>query len=127
MKISVDHKVHAKNLKIMTFLLWINEKRTSTDRISCNSFHLRVNLSIKVILVSILLFQIFLKIVVTDFVAFLVLAILWQVFLNGVISEMNRCETIINCVLKRSCANIAKLIPVTFNDSINRADHHVMT
>lgn len=39
---------------------------------------------------------------------------------------MHIAERVICVILERSCPNVAMLIPIPFQDTINRRDHHVM-
>ena len=127
MKITIYHEIHAEDLKIMSFLFRVYHQRACFYGISCNFFHLWIHLLIEIVLPTIFFIQVFLKLFITNFITLLVFSILRQVFLNCIIGQMNGGKSVFCGILKRCGSDIAELVPIPFDDSINRSNHHVMT
>lgn len=58
------------------------------------------------------------ELIITYFVALLVLSILWQIFLHGIIGEMDGSETIFGGILVRCGPNVPQFIPIAFDNPI---------
>ena len=124
MKVTIDHEVHPKDLEVMSFLLWIDQHRAGLDGVGGDFFHLGVDLVKEVITRLVFFIQVFLEFVIGNFIAFFVLAILRQEFLDSIVRKMDITERIADAVFERSCPDVAVLIPIPFHDTIDGGYHH---
>lgn len=89
--------------------------------------HFRVNIIIEVLcFAGIALINICAELIVANFVSFFILSVIWQIFLNCVIGEMDAASVLSESVLARSCPNVAVLVPIPFDDTIDTSHHNVM-
>jgi hypothetical protein len=66
------------------------------------------------------LIQVFLEVLVAQFIALLEPPIVIGVFLNGIIGEMDQViSTILDVVLIRGCSNVTLFIPITLKHAID--------
>ena len=72
--------------------------------------------------------EIVLKFLVTDLISFLIFAILFWMFLNGVISEVDiHISSSFKSKLWWRCANISLRKPISFDYSVEWSDQHVVS
>lgn len=88
--------------------------------------HLWIDSFIETVLAFILSVQILLELVVRNLISFFVFAIVRQKFLYSIISKMHRTKAILNRILIRSSPDIAKLIPIALDMTINTSNKHIM-
>ena len=77
-KFGINHKIHAKKLKIMVLPLGIQERKTSPDNILGDCLHLFQNLRLeRIFLIWMSLIQISLKISISHLIAWFIFAIVF--------------------------------------------------
>ena len=65
---------------------------------------------------------------IRKFISLFVLSVVLAVFLDGVICEVN--EFVLNILeieLFRRCSDVARLVPVAFDETVDRCDEKVMS
>lgn len=118
MKVSINHEIHTKNLKILTFFLRVYHNRTGSYRICSYFLHFWKDFLIKIISIPMLPLKIFLKVLITYLISFLIFSILREILLDSIVGKMNRSKSMLSCILERSRTNISKLVPITLYYSI---------
>lgn len=66
------------------------------------------------------------KLIIADFVAFLIFTVIWHIFLDCVIGKMNFSLIRREVVLRRRGSDISFTIPIPFQYSIYTCYHHIM-
>jgi hypothetical protein len=75
---------------------------------------------------GILLLDIGLKLLICNLVAFLVLAILGQILLDGIVGKVNRARTDFEGVLGTGGAHVTFPVPVPLHSPVHAVHHHVV-
>lgn len=98
--------------------------------LNCQIFHLRQYIREEVCCgrYYAIFIEIVLKFLVTDLVSFLIFAILFWMFLNGIVCEVDvHISSSFESKLRWRCANISLRKPISFDYSVKGSDQHVVS
>lgn len=132
LEILVNHNIQPKYFKVIHFSFRIDEVVCSMNHIGRYFSDLRMNRIEKVDL-FLLVFRwvfflnVFIKLLVWQFVSFLILSVVFAVFLNCVISQVNHWWVVVQVVFVRSSSNVSQLAKIPSDFAIYWADHDIMS
>lgn len=73
-----------------------------------------------------MLIDIHTELFITDFVAFFILPVIWEILLHGVVGEMDASGILSQGVLVGRGPDVSVFVPISFDDSVYRGHHDVM-
>ena len=112
----------------MLFSLGVKHTICSPYTISRKIFHFRNNLILKVYFWRNMIVEIFLKLMIWNFIAFLIFAIILAIFLYRIIGKMSeKVFSIFIAILTWSCPYVAFFVPISFDSTIVTCNHHIMS
>lgn len=110
-------------------LVWVEIHKGRLDCIGSQTFHLLQDAIVKILsgLQLITLIKVALKLLVADFVALLVLAILLRVLLDGVVGEMDvEIGALFEAELGGGSSDVALGVPVGLKDAVEGGQKHIV-
>lgn len=129
LEVPIDHKIESKDLKVVLMSAVVDDLVVRLDDVGGHFFNFGQNISVEVVVFGgVAVVEVPLEFRVRNLVSRLELLIVFRMFLDGVVGEVN--ELVVDLLqvehLAR-CSDVSLLIPIGLDNPINAGQHHEMS